>query len=66
MRPSKSTARVAVAPDPALAGAPAPVESRPSRRTAGKLVVNQPAFLSFLLARISGGRRKRVRRDGRA
>jgi hypothetical protein len=34
-------------------------ENPPSRPATGRLVVNDPAYLSFLLARISGGRRRR-------
>jgi hypothetical protein len=31
----------------------------PSRPSTGRLVVNDPAYLTFLLARISGGRRRK-------
>jgi hypothetical protein len=31
----------------------------PVRPTSGRLVLNDPAYLSFLLARISGGRRRK-------
>ena len=39
--------------------APREPENPPSRPSTGPLVVNDPAYLSFLLARISGGRRRK-------
>jgi hypothetical protein len=52
MRPSlrKSADKIVPPPEPA---------TPPRRPTSGPLVVNDPAYLSFLLARISGGRRRK-------
>jgi hypothetical protein len=63
MRPSvrKSDERAAPPRQPEPPAAPAPAGSAPSRPSRSSLVVNQPEHLSFLLARISGGRKRKPR-----